>query len=112
MENKGAKVAVVIFMILAVIGFTLGTVMAVPLLSGPTGETAQQQAGQAIAVIILIAPFLLSYILFALFDLITFFISIHLIKNDSKGMGVFNLLLGLAMMIAAVVICVMFFSSH
>lgn len=104
MNNKGAKIAIVIFMLFAIVAFAFGTVMAMPMLNEPTTGSTQEQAGQALAVILLIAPFLLSYLLFALFDLVGFFIAIHLIKNDSKGLGIFNLLLTLAMFVVALMI--------
>lgn len=109
MENKGAKVAVVIFTILAVVAFSLGTVIAMPMLQTGTAETAEQQAGEILAVVILVAPFLISYLLFALFDLISFFISIHLIRNGSKGMGVFHLFLTLILLGVAVFISLKLF---
>ena len=112
MENKGAKFALVIFMIFTIVAFAFGTILAVPMLTSGEASTAQEAAGQAITIILLVAPFLLSYMLFALFDIISFFISVHLIRNDSKGIGVFNLLLCIVMMIAAVVICAIFFKSH
>ncbi len=105
MENKGAKIAVVIFMILAIIAFAFGTILGVSMLNDTSNaETAQEQAGQALVTIVFMAPFLLSYLLFALFDIIGFFISIHLIRNDAKGLGIFNLLLGFILVAVAVFI--------
>ena len=94
MENTGKKVAAVIFMILALIAFVLGTVFGAPILAEP-GGTSEEQAGQAIAVILLILPFLVCYAAYFIFNLIEFFLSISLIRNDCKGLGVFNLLLSL-----------------
>lgn len=101
MENKGAKIAVVIFLILAAIAFTFGTVMATAITQKPVDATAQQQAGQAIATVVLFIPFILAYSVFVLLNTVDFFISVHLIRNGSKGMGTTTLLICLGLLAAA-----------
>ena len=106
MKSKGAKIAVVVFLVLSMILFTLGTVLSVPMLTTSGAENAKEEAGQAIAVILLMAPFLLCYLLFGLLDFICLLLSVHLLKNQAKGMGIFSLILVLAMLTAAVIIVV------
>ena len=109
-KKSGPKIAAIAFLILASIAFAIGTTLAVIILQDNPAATAQEQAGQALVTIVLFVPFIFSYAMFALFDLIGVFSSIGLIKNKSKGMGVTTLVLSLAMLTVAIVFIALVFT--
>lgn len=109
MKNKTATIILIVFAVLAAISFTFGTVLSVPMLAD--GIEGIREQGSTLAVILFVAPFLLSYLLFALLDVVTIFLSIRAIRKNSAALGIVVLLLGTAMLIAAIVISVLLFAA-
>lgn len=96
--GKGKKVSAVIFLILAIGALIFGVVFASPIIDGKDNQTTEQ----AITTIVLILPALLSFVAFYVFDFVEFCLSISLIRNDSKGLGIINLILSVITAVVAI----------
>ncbi len=106
MKKSGTKIVAITFLILALIAFAIGTTLAVIILQDNPAASAQEQAGRELVAIVLFVPLIISYVMFALFDLIGIFASVCLIKNKSKGMGITALILAAIMLISAIILFV------
>ena len=105
--NKGAKFFVIFFMIVAIATFVFGSIFAFSVIKTVEAENANEQLAEVITVLVAAPLFLVSYAIAVLNDIIGLFISIHLIRNDSKGFGVFNLILSILILIGVGVITAM-----
>ena len=77
------------FMILALGALGFAIMFTTPLLQ----ENSNDQLAEMLTTIVLVLPILLSYASFFIFNFIEFCLCISLIKNDSKGLGIVNLIL-------------------
>lgn len=107
MKKSGTKIFAITFLILALIAFTIGTTLAVIILQNNPAASAQEQAGRELVAVVLFLPLIISYVMFALFDLIGTFASVCLIKSKSKAMGITTLVLDVIMLISAIILFVL-----